>query len=177
MDTQNKMLQIHRVKRSKGVTIRRSTQKIVNICQTERYQKELKRKRIVVKEGKQTDRLTSDMNTCQALVEPDCSKPKVQKSKGIQKAFSYLLSLIPPEKLSENLITIDRKTIPSFVSEKVKAATVEFAGVKFKTAVCSGEQYIRYAQNSVINSLLYVLPNVERIVLCEEKYSFTPDDF
>lgn len=31
------------------------------------------------------------MNLCHAIVTPDCSKPKVQKAKGIQKALVHLL--------------------------------------------------------------------------------------
>jgi len=54
---------------------------------------------------------------------------------------------------------------------------IEFAGVKFKDKVCSGIQYIKYVQNAIIKSTLTQLPNVERIVLCEEKYMFTPDNF
>jgi hypothetical protein len=39
----------------------------------------------------QTDHLSSDMNTCQAIVKSDCSKSKVQKASGIQKALMQLL--------------------------------------------------------------------------------------
>jgi hypothetical protein len=31
------------------------------------------------------------MNLCQAIVKPDCSKPKVQKAHGIRKALGHLL--------------------------------------------------------------------------------------
>ena len=39
------------------------------------------------------------MNLCQAIVKPDCSKPKVQKAHGIQNALVHLLSKVMPRTL------------------------------------------------------------------------------
>ena len=48
---------------------------------------EEKRKRLVKRESHKLDCLSSDMNTCQALVNADCYKRKVMKSVGIQRAL------------------------------------------------------------------------------------------
>lgn len=166
---------LNRAKRSTGITIRRSTQKAVKIPKSQRDEKEEKRKRIVKQQAKKTEGLSSEMNTCQALVKPECSKPTPQKGQGIQKA---LLSLITtPAGVDNNLININLKTIPHYASQKIHGATVEFAGYKFKAFVSSGQQYLKYVQNSVIKKSLLMLPNVKRMVLCEEKYRYTPDDF
>ena len=82
---------VQRLKQSKGVTLRRIPVKKKQTLKSERDIKEDKRKKQVAKETKQIDHLSSDMNTCQAIVKPDCSKPKVQRASGIQKALMQLL--------------------------------------------------------------------------------------
>ncbi|VDI78878.1 Hypothetical predicted protein [Mytilus galloprovincialis] len=67
---------IQRLKQSKGVTIRRVPVKKKQSMKSERDMKEDKRKKEVTRKSKQIDRLSSAMNTCQAIVKPDCSKPK-----------------------------------------------------------------------------------------------------
>ena len=49
--------------------------------------------------------------------------------------------------------------------------------MKFKAKVTSGQQYLKFIQNGVVTPLQRKLPNLDRMVICEEKYSFTPDDF
>ena len=82
---------VQRLKQSKGVALRKIPVKKKQTLKSERDIKEDKRKKQVAKETKQIDHLSSDMNTCQAIVKPDCSKPKVQKASGIQKALMLLL--------------------------------------------------------------------------------------
>ena len=55
-------------------------------------------------------------------------------------------------------------------------ATVEFAGVKFKTKATTGEEYLDNVKKGVIGRLMKPssFPNLNRIVICEEKYSYTP---
>ncbi|CAC5412714.1 unnamed protein product [Mytilus coruscus] len=118
--------------------------------------------------------LSSEMNMCQALVKPDCTKPKVMKSKGMQQA---LVNLLQELKCQQNLISLNLKSVPKHITDTVELVTIEFAGVKFKTKVTSGTQYIKYVQNAVIKPILRQFPAAERIILCEEKYSFTPDTF
>jgi hypothetical protein len=105
------------------------------------------------------DLLSSEMNMCHSLVKPDCSKPKVMKSRGIQDALSWLLEDINPNKT--DLIAINTNSIPSKAASSIQFVTIEFAGVKFKAKVCSGIQYIKYVQNAIIKSTLTQLPNVE----------------
>ena len=60
---------------------------------TEGEKKESKRIAHEKKQSKVVDCFSSEMNTCQAFVKPDCSKVALQKSTGIQKALLKLLSL------------------------------------------------------------------------------------
>jgi len=64
------------------------------------------------------------------------------------------------------------------VRECVTLMTTEFAGIKFQLPpeTKNGKQYIKFVSQKV-SSLLRLLPNVRRMVLCEEKYDFTPDVF
>jgi hypothetical protein len=82
---------VQKVKQAKGVTVRRIPTKKQQTAKTEREVEEGKRIKEVAKQTKQIDRISSHMNLCQAIVKPDCSKPKVQKAQGIQKALVQLL--------------------------------------------------------------------------------------
>ncbi|KAH3716541.1 hypothetical protein DPMN_059265 [Dreissena polymorpha] len=76
-----------------------------------------------------------------------------------------------------NLIFLSKRSIPKPVMETASHATIEFAGVKFKTNASSGQQYLKYIENGVIKKTQLQLPNVQELAICEEKYQFTPDDF
>ncbi|CAC5360069.1 unnamed protein product [Mytilus coruscus] len=76
-----------------------------------------------------------------------------------------------------DLLMFDFKCVPSHISSNTKVAIVEFAGAKFKTFATTGESYIKYVTGGIINKLLRDLQNLQRIIICEEKYSFTPDVF
>ena len=73
---------ISRAKRSKGVTLRRTLKSKVQPVKTEKEIKEEKRKKVVEKETKVIDSMSSENNACQALVKSDSSKRKVFKSLG-----------------------------------------------------------------------------------------------
>ena len=85
------------------------------------------------------------MNNRQALVKPDCSKPKVLKLCGMQKAVINLLSSSiqnngdkdnpDAEKwLKENAITLlGQVDLPTHLAHTTKFNSVKFAGIKFKT--------------------------------------------
>jgi hypothetical protein len=79
---------------AKGITMRRSTIKTKTLSENEK--KEAKRVALVKRQAAIADCISSDMNTCQALVKPDCSKASLQKSTGIKKALMNLLSLCIP---------------------------------------------------------------------------------
>ena len=167
---------------TKGVTLRRSIIKSKNITETE--MKESKRKALVKKQTKVIDCHSSDMNACQALVNPDCSKPSVQKSQGIKRALYKLLSLClvssdsVEDKLSkERLIMLGNKSFPQEIRTSIAYATLEFAEVKFQTKATSGVQYLQSIESGTIYRLLKDYAGLKRIAVGEEKYSYTPDDF
>lgn len=84
---------MNRAKKSKSVTMKRVTKGKTNIIKSERQEKEEKRQKAMVKEVKQLNCLSSEMNACQALVTPDCSKPKVLKSLGMKKAINEMIEV------------------------------------------------------------------------------------
>ncbi|MCW4344649.1 MAG: hypothetical protein N0E48_15030, partial [Candidatus Thiodiazotropha endolucinida] len=143
---------IRRVKTAKGHTVKRTTKYLTTKAKSERDIQEEKRQKLVAKQTKTFDCLSSDMNTCQAVVKPDCSKPKVQKSTGIQKALADLVSTCAASAVSDvtaldsSLIYTKATALP-VGCRHAKVATLEFAGVKFKAKAISGTTYIGYVNN------------------------------
>ncbi|CAG2213404.1 unnamed protein product [Mytilus edulis] len=118
---------------------------------------------------------------------PDGSKNATNKSPGVKKA---LLNLIKTCQVAKSLHTsssgdseedqrvfLDFKMLPAHIRNNANLSIVEFAGTKFKVFASSGQQYVQFVSNAIIKKLVSSLPNLKRIVICEEKYSFTPDDF
>ena len=173
-----------KAKQSKGITMRRVCAKKISVMQkTERQCKEEKRVKVVAAQTKKIDCLSSDMNMCQALVKPDCTKPKVTKATGMVTALTDLILNFPDQKSSEKLdqlgefLLTGTTAIPPCLASSINFVTIEFAGVKFKAKAISGLQYLKQVENGLIKNMIHQLPNVKRMVICEEKYSFTPDDF
>ena len=127
------------------------------------------------------------MDTCQAIVKPDCSKADTSKASGIKDALLFALcqtndSEISKEK-TKTAIQTQRSTDFAFLKAKQDPVTsistgkvliAEFAGGKFKAFSQSGKQYLEYIE-TLIYSMLEEFPGVKHIVIFEEKYSFTPD--
>ena len=171
---------VGRAMRSKGTTIKRTTQKVAVIQRTAREVTEEKRKKKLTKTIKQAQHLSSAMNTCQALVKPDCSKPKVQKSSGMPRALVKVLSMSPSclnTTEINRLVALNQKSIPDDITDTIQMATAEFAGVKYKVKADTGVAYLKCVENTVIQPILHMLPKLEQLALCEEKYSYTPNDF
>ena len=85
------------------MTIKRVGAKITQRQRSERESKEEKRKKIVARQTKRADCLSSDMNMIQALVKPNCSKPKVQKARGMVVALTDLVLGFPGQLTSEQM--------------------------------------------------------------------------
>ena len=68
------------------------------------------------------------------------------------------------------------RVLPYTKAASVKLVTLEFAGVKFKSKAITGLDYIKGVEQ-LLEKQVQNMPSVERIVICEEKYSFTPDSF
>ena len=177
---------VTKAKNSKGTTLKRSSLKSSFIKKSERQVKEEKRKAVLARQMKKIDSFSSEMNTCQALVKPDCTKPKVVKSAGMSAAVCNALLQWPEKITSEeiaqevqkiNCAFFNKAAIPDHISSKVTFATVEFAGVKFKSNVVNGLAYIKQVQNGILKPMLHQMKKLSRIVVCEEKYKFTPDPF
>jgi hypothetical protein len=99
------------------------------------------------------------MNLCQAIVKPDCSKSKVQKAQGIQKALVHLLiksyatntgdTVLDEESgkvqlENEETVILGSNTIPSILAKSAKYATLEFVGVTFSSFSETGKDYLRH---------------------------------
>ncbi|WAR27998.1 LOW QUALITY PROTEIN: hypothetical protein MAR_013702, partial [Mya arenaria] len=78
---------------------------------------------------------------------------------------------------SKDLIHLNKKAFPKDLTQSASVATIEFAGVKFKTSSTSGTQYLKYVENAVLMKTKISFPKIRNIVVCEEKYKFTPDVF
>ncbi|CAG2186631.1 unnamed protein product [Mytilus edulis] len=182
---------VQKLKQSKGVTIRRIPPKRQQTAKTEREIKEDKRNKEVAKQSKQINHISSQMNLCQSIVKPDCSKPKVQKSQGIQKALlSILIQTYTnmeqqhldedngKDKLeSDGAVILGSKVIPPSLASSTTYATLEFAGIKFSSFAHTGNEYLNYIGKDVIGKIKHQLPLLKHLAICEEKYNFTPDDF
>ena len=122
---------VQKAKLSKGTTLRRTTGKVSEVSKSEHAIWEEKRQKALDKRMKEENRLTSKMNTCQALVEPSCSKPRVNKSSTMPRALKDLVEKCPST--SDHLIALSQCTLPSSKCDNVQYVTVEVAGTKFKT--------------------------------------------
>ena len=77
-----------------------------------------------------------------------------------------------------SLIQLNVASLPKDVSTKIKVCITEFVGVKFKSGnVRTGKEYLHYVESVVIKGITRLAPMVRTIVICEEKYGYTPDDF
>ncbi|KAH3881721.1 hypothetical protein DPMN_005648 [Dreissena polymorpha] len=68
------------------VTIRRKFATVDTETETDRDRRDV-RKKTVQKQLQRFDCLSSEMNVSQAIVKPDCTKPKVLKSSGMKNAL------------------------------------------------------------------------------------------
>ena len=116
------------------------------------------------------------MNTCQAIFRADGSKASTTKSTGVKKALLGLLNKSSGSAADSSLIITNFKQTPDKVMASAKKVIVEFAGAKFHVKSTTGDQYIQYINKGVINHLASSLSGIDHVVICEEKYQFTPDD-
>ncbi|CAC5396692.1 unnamed protein product [Mytilus coruscus] len=176
---------VDRVKKSKGTVICRTKFKQAFLDKTEKDIAEEKRVKKVTKLTKNLDHLSSTMNACQAIVKPDCTKPKVLKAAGIQQALlGLLLKVVDNPDFQVDNISLDtvkeadyeklsaaklawirqKKSPPTEIMQSVKVATIEFAGVKFKCKVPSGTEYLNFVEKAVLKPTLGMLPRLKRLV-------------
>ena len=177
----------NKVKRTSGTTVRRSVCKVKETIDG-RQSKEVKRKKKVKQKQKEFDCLSSEMNACQAILKPDCTKGSVNKSLGMRTALMSVLQkcvvnteYVDKEDFSEvlkkqNLHYKCCSSMPDEIAKTASVAVFEFAGVKFKTKAMSGLQYLKYVQNTVLGKIRKMMPHIVKLIVCEEKYQFTPDD-
>ena len=138
---------------------------------------------------KRTDCMSSKMNACQAIMKPDSSKSATNKSTGIKKGLARVLlscnndnGPVTKDTWTEfekgGLILLDQVKFPDVLRLCASVCTSEFAGVKFKEKnISTGTAYVKFADKCIITPILTNLPKVRHSIICEEKYSFTPDDF
>ena len=167
-----------------------SGKQLLKSSKSEWQLKEEKRKKVVAAALHRLDSLSSEMNACQALVKADCSKPRISKASTISEAIKVTLcscigihtkSLSHRDKLlkEHNLIfscTSKWEPLPDHIAKAVKVCSIEFAGVVFKTKAITGLDYIK-SVNQDLETTLSHMPGLTNVVICEEKYRFTPDTF
>ena len=74
------------------------------------------------------------------------------------------------------LIALNQKSIPAAITITIQIATAEFAGMKYKMKADTGVGCLNCVENIVIKPIICMLPKLEKLALCEEKYSYTPND-
>ena len=166
-----------KLQRCKSTTIQRSIRPTKTQQKTEKELKEEMKQTNLTKELKQMECFSSEMNTCQSVVKTDCSKPKVQKAAGIHKALTNLLLRELQDSDLHTLVQSGVALHRSSSTINLKIIAAEFTRMKFKTTANSGSEYMSQTHSYIIQPLLNQCPSLERIVICEEKHSFTPDDF
>ena len=175
---------IQKLKSSKGTTIQRHRIK-ANVQKTEKELIEEKRVKEMKKLNKITQHSSSVMNTCQAIVNPDCSKPDTNKSQGMKDAIAYALvhnkeaemHPQPKETLAamrdrrkqllqeDGLAYFQCSSIPTSASKNVKVVTVEFAGVKFWAYAKTGRDYLSFVQNRVLAAIFKDFTEAQHIII------------
>ncbi|ESO90207.1 hypothetical protein LOTGIDRAFT_164522 [Lottia gigantea] len=100
-----------------------------------------KRLNLVKRETNRIRYTSSAMNTCQAVVKPDCSIPKVLKSTGIKQAFKNIFMSMTNSTVEQNkeitfekFVSYNVRSLCEEVKDLVKYVTIEFVGVKFKAS-------------------------------------------
>ena len=111
------------------------------------------------------------------LLNADSTKPKVMKSLGIPRALKTLVQSCGKAESLDNYIALNLPFVPKTVTNSMKICTVEFAGMKFKMGSArSGKDYLECVEK-MLNGLIGKSNKISKIVICEEKYGYTPDEF
>ena len=175
---------VNKAVKSKGVTINRVTQAQLKPITSDFDKEEKKRLDLVKRQMKRTDCMSSKMNACQAIMKPDSSKSTTNKSAGIKKGLARVLlscnndnGPVTNDTWTEfekgGLILLDQVKFPD-----VLRLISEFAEVKFKGKnISTRTAYVKFVVKCILTPILTNLPKVRHLIICEEKYSFTPDDF
>ena len=110
------------------------------------------------------------MNTCQTLVNKDCTKRTIRKAIGTSSALTKLQSLSDVE-YSENAplqehIQLGVSRIPENISRSTTIVALEFAGVKYKVEAEDGPDFLRK-----LESIGIVPITSQETCLCADKYA------
>ena len=184
-----------KIKQCEGITVNRA--KITDTSSIPKSMQDLeakKRATAAKKAANETDIFLSNWNLCQTIVDLCGQKLDTAKHNGIQTALLTTLfsqtsqsetPLIPMKTKYEKLKAyqerqlifskVKLKDLPAEMRDKVKVVTVEFAGLKFKYMKKDGIGFVDFTAKSLVSPILRAFKSCRRVVLCEEKYSFTPD--
>lgn len=177
-----------KLKAGKSTTIKRVTCKPPTAFSTP-VKKEKQRQAAVRKKSKEIDCLSSNMNTCQAIMTPDCTKLATGKAKYVKEAIVRVLYKLTSGNHTGNvqqaeeeasleqlgLLYLNKPTMPPRLLADASLAVVEFAGVKFKVTAKTGDEYVDFVKDNLNWRVLRPCPRLRELVIVEEKYSFTPD--
>ena len=188
--------------KAKSTTINRNKcKRIVTMSDNEKF--EIQRQKKVAQEKKRVESLSSTQNTCQAIVNPQCAKYKVMKSLLVPRAITALVGICKQynevadvEEALKNvrvkdidgfkkicsdsgLILIKKKCLPEDIKRNIKVVTIENAGCHYKAgkSVASGEDFIRDFEDKWITYSFTLVPHIKKMIVSDEKYTFTPDLF
>ena len=75
---------------------------------------------------------------------------------------------------NHNMVILSSPNMPLNIQGSVTFATLEFAGFKFSSY--TGREYLHHIEQNILK-VKHQLPCLKHLVICEEKYKFTLDDF
>ena len=169
---------VNKLKHGKSTTFSRARSSNV-VRKSNKAILEDKRQKQVERYKKRYDCLTSSMNACQSIVKPDGTKATVQKSQGMKKALLNILSEKDAvvSSTTADKVQLEMQQFPDYIRDSAVIAVAEFAGVKFKANVQTGDDYLKFVEQNYVKKFQRNLPKMKRLIICEEKYSYTPDNF
>ena len=99
------------------------------------------------------------------------------KSLGIPRALKTLVQSCGKAGSLDNYIALNMPFVSKTVTNSMTICTIEFARMKFKIGSAkSGKDYPEGVEK-ILNGLIGKSNKISKIVVCEEKYGYTPDEF
>ena len=121
------------------------------------------------------------MKTLKGLLNQACTKRTINKAHAMSTALTKLRSIcsqLDPSMVGPcKHIQLQLSHVPEHISHGLKFVALEFARVKYKVEADNGPLFLMKIESIGIMLILSQFSNINTLVICEEKYSFTPDMF
>lgn len=68
--------------------------------------------------------------------------------------------------INKHVILIQKRS-PDCITTRITVATIEFAGIKFKTKASTSKIYIKAIQDTLLLPILQMFPYLKSLIVCE----------